>query len=117
MTLKYSIITLFLTGFASSMVQAEYTGPTSNQISSLQDILDNPKDEQFVRLKGYLVEKTGHDTYLFQEGDQTITVEIEQDDFPTEQFNETHLIEISGEVEKDFNKAPEIEVDTLIIIK
>ena len=117
MNLKPPLITFILTACFSGNVLAQYTGPTTGQMHHLKEILEDSKDEQQVRIKGYLIEKTGDETYLFESDNHVISVEIEQEDFPRQEFNETHLIEITGEVDRDKGEQPEIEVDSITIVK
>ena len=46
-----------------------------------------------------------------------VRVEIEPEDFLAGEFDENDLIEIHGEVEKDFLESPEIDVEYITIKK
>lgn len=96
---------------------AGYTGSASQQhLSSVKSVLAKPVDDQFVALKGHLLKQLSSDKYLFSDGTGEIRVEIDNDLFPSQPINDKTLIEIRGEVEKDFMESPEIDVDRLIIL-
>lgn len=44
-------------------------------------------------------------------------MEIDNDDFPGQKVSESMVMEIYGEVEKDFLETPEIDVERLTIVK
>lgn len=110
---------LFITALlpASQLAQAGYTGPSAPIQTSIAAVLDNPEDNQGVQLQGYLIKKLSHEKYWFSDGAQQIRVEIEQEDFPAEPFDEHDLIEIFGEVEQDFLESPEIDVEKVVLKK
>lgn len=110
-----ALSTVLLT--TSSLASAEYQGPVQNQLTRIDQIIDNGKDDQMVRLQGYLVEKVSNDKYLFSDGQQQIRVEIDDHLFPAEPFDQQDLIEIIGEVEKDYLESAEIDVDRLQLLR
>lgn len=67
-------------------------------------------------LEGYLVKKVGAKKYLFSDGSAEIRVEIDRRHFPSTPITEKTKVRIRGEVEKDFLKSPEIDVDDLAIV-
>lgn len=97
------------------LAYAQYTGPGSGVNSDLGNILANPVDDEPVRLTGYLIRKVSSDKYIFSDGKHQIRVEIDKDVFPTQPFDEKTLIEIEGEVEKDFLESVEIDVERITI--
>ncbi|WP_221800945.1 YgiW/YdeI family stress tolerance OB fold protein [Oceanobacter mangrovi] len=111
-----SIAALFGLGALSSETLADYQGPDKATMTNLQTIIDNPKDDMPVRLSGYLVEKVGNETYLFSDGSHRIQAEIDAEDFPMQSFDEHTLIEITGELDKEWNRDPEIDVDQVSIV-
>lgn len=94
---------------------AQYTGPSSGSPTSVLEILEAPKDDVHVTLQGRISEKVGAEKYNFVDDSGQIRVEIDSDEF-LETVNETTLVEIRGEVEKDFMESPEIDVDSLRVI-
>ena len=99
----------------SMPVHAEYTGPTAEGDHTLAQILANPVDDQPVTLSGYLVKKLSYETYVFSDGTDEIQVELEQEDFPPQPFDENTRILIMGEVEVDHDKPVQIEIERLTI--
>lgn len=95
---------------------AQYIGPNAVLKTDLAQILADPVDDEYVKLQGYLIKKLSSDKYLFSDGEKQIRVEIDQFLFPTQPFDDKDLIEIEGEVEKDFLESAEIDVDRLTIV-
>ncbi|MBR7888460.1 NirD/YgiW/YdeI family stress tolerance protein [Marinomonas sp. A79] len=95
---------------------AQYVGPNAVIKTDLTQILADPVDDEYVKLQGYLVKKLSSDKYLFSDGTKEIRVEIDQFLFPAQPFDDKDLIEIEGEVEKDFLESAEIDVDRLTIV-
>lgn len=110
---------VILTLGLGSAAHAEYTGPGAGAPapSNVADILKDGQDDQNVTLRGHLVEKVGKEKYIFADESGKIRVDIDHDDFPNAAVDEKTMIEITGEIEKDFMESPEIDVDTLTIVK
>jgi uncharacterized protein (TIGR00156 family) len=104
---------IFLVTFKPTF--AESFGYNLNVNTDIISILDDPIDDQNVKLTGYLIKKVSSDKYLFKSGDVQIRVEIDNHVFPKQPFDEDTLITIIGEVEKDFLQSPEIDVDVIEI--
>jgi len=114
--LAVPVVALGLSVMAMSPVHANYTGPSSvNSGGSVAEILKNPVDDQRVFLKGYLIKKVGNEKYIFSDGTDEIRVEIDYGLFRGQSVDEKTLVELVGEVEKDFLESPEIDVDVLTI--
>ncbi len=114
---KLSLVLLFSCVVFSGVTVAQYVGPGATYKTSLAAILDNPVDDELVKLQGYLVKKVSSDKYIFTDGSAEIRVEIDTDVFPAQAFDENDVIEIMGEVEKDFLQSPEIDVDRITLVK
>ncbi|MFT0850470.1 NirD/YgiW/YdeI family stress tolerance protein [Achromobacter sp. F4_2707] len=97
--------------------QAQYTGPANSPAASVDAILKAPKDDQDVVLRGHLLRKTGNEKYVFSDGTGEIIAEIDDDDMPNEPVSETTTVELRGEVDTGRNRAPEIEVDSVRIVR
>lgn len=98
---------------------AAYEGPTAAAAAandSLAAILKKPVEDQRVILQGRLLKKTGKEEYLFSDGKDSITVEIDDDDMQAITVTEHSLVEIVGEVDKKLFGGPEIEVKTIRLI-
>jgi uncharacterized protein (TIGR00156 family) len=107
--------TLLLTCAVPS-AYSQFIDNTAVNTITLAQILENPKDDQLVTLQGYLIKKVSSDKYIFKSEKDEIRVEIDHYVFPKQPFDRNVLIEITGEVEKDFLESPEIDVDRLIIV-
>ena len=114
MHIKKLVLSLALPLIALS-VQAQYLGPNSQVANTVRAILDNPVDDQPVVLEGYLVKKVGKEKYIFSDATGEIRVEIDQDKFrfPVTEKTKVRLI---GEIEKEFIKDVEIDVDRIEIV-
>jgi uncharacterized protein (TIGR00156 family) len=103
-------------GLASSAT-AQFVGPgTSDALTTVQLILDNPQDDQTVILRGVLLEKVGHEKYAFSDETGQIRVEIDNEVFPQQRITPDMTVEIYGEVEKDFLRNPDIDVERLTVV-
>ncbi len=105
--------------FLCSQSFAQYIGPgsSSKYYTSIQSILNNPIEDANVVLEGYLIKQLKKDKFLFSDKKFEIVVEIDDDLLKNKIIRENTKIKIVGEVEKDFGKVPEIDVDYLEIIK
>ncbi len=71
-------------------------------VTSVKDIKSNATDNQLVTVRGRLTKALSHDKYLFTDtkGD-VIEVELD-DDYDWSHIRKDQLIDITGEVDKDF---------------
>ena len=122
--LKSTLSTVLAAGLLASSVlispvSAQYAGPTADDLmlSKVADILQNPKDDVDVTLKGHLLRKVGDEDYIFSDGSGEIVVEIDDDDFPRQRVDEKTLVEIKGEVDTSRHRPPEIDVDKVRVLK
>lgn len=110
--------TTLVTTLAASVALAQYTGPsTTTQYRSIADVLKNPVDDAPVTLDGYLIKQVGKEKYIFSDGKSEIRVEIDAKEFPATPIDDKTRVRIRGEVEKDFLDSPEIDVDSLTVVK
>ncbi|MEX2050574.1 MAG: NirD/YgiW/YdeI family stress tolerance protein [Steroidobacteraceae bacterium] len=114
---RVSPLFVFALGALGS-AHAQYVGPTpAKSPSTVVQILKNPIDDQEVLLRGKLLKKLSSDKYRFSDGTGEIRVEIDNDNFPGQKVSETTVVEIYGEIEKDFLESPEIDVERITIVK
>ncbi len=92
--------------------QGGFSGPGIS--SSTVQQAKNMKDDSPVVLKGYIIQNLGNEKYLFKDESGTITVEIDHDEWRGLQVTPSDLVEISGEIDKEWNK---IEIDVSQIKK
>ena len=78
--------------------------------------LQQAADGQFVSLKGYLVKRLTKDTYLFKTEKHDVIVEIDDFVFPREAFSKNNLINIIGEVDRDFLEPVTVEVERIDVL-
>ncbi len=98
--------------------QAQYVGPAAQlPANSIAEILKKPVDDQKVVVKGHILRKVGNKRYIFTDGNAEIRVKIDQKLFGTRQIDEKATVEISGEVETEFMKSPEIDVDLMSVLQ
>ncbi|WP_257265130.1 YgiW/YdeI family stress tolerance OB fold protein [Endozoicomonas sp. ONNA2] len=69
-----------------------------------------------VVLKGHLVRKLKHESYLFNDGTGEITADIDDNVFPPQPVNASTKVELIGEVDVDRLSGVEIDVKSLRII-
>ncbi len=112
MVLVASGVTLALT----SAAVAQYVGPSAvNTPTTVKQIVDDPREDQYVRLEGKLIRKLTADTYVFEDATGAIEVEIEPEMFPRTAIDQTTVVVIQGEVDRRTSRAPEIEVDRISV--
>lgn len=110
-----SSVVLFTTVF-SGHAYAQYAGPNvSQQTRTVSDILKNPVDDRRIILDGYILRKVSHEKYIFSDGTGDIRVEIDDDKLPGSRFDEKTKVQIHGEVDVNYNRSPEIDVDAVIV--
>lgn len=78
--------------------------------------LKSRKDNSFVTLTGRIVSRIGGGKYVFQDSTGQITVDIDDDDFRGQTVSTETTVRITGEVDRDFGRASEIDVKTLEVV-
>jgi uncharacterized protein (TIGR00156 family) len=95
---------------------AQYTGPSSVQLWTVAQLLEQGRDDQRVILRGHLVQHEGGEHYIFADESGRIGVEIDARLLPAGQpFDEKQSIELSGEYDKDLF-GQEVEVDAVRLL-
>ena len=89
-----------------------FTGP-GPALSTVQQARDM-RDDSPVTLQGHIVQHLGDAHYLFKDNTGTINVEIDHKRWQGQNVGPNDLVEISGEVEKDWS---ELGIDVKRIIK
>ena len=100
----------------TNVAQAQYVGPSNGAATTVAEILKNPVDDTYVQLKGSVIRQVGGDKYIFADKTGEIRVEIDKHIFAAQVSDKT-VVEIRGEVEKDFMESPEIDVDSVVAVK
>lgn len=101
---------------AAPTAQSGYSGPSGVPLISVKQLLDSGRDDQHARLQGRIVSHDGGDRYSFEDSTGRITVEIDDEDFPTGQtISAEQRVELLGEFDKGLRKK-EFEVDRIAVL-
>lgn len=99
---------------AKSTAPASYSGPSNVPLMTVKQLLDTGRDDQAARLQGRIVSFDGNERYTFKDDTGTITVEIDDEDFPPgPPISAEQRVELVGEFDKGLRKT-EFEVDRVI---
>ena len=121
---------LFLIGamiFLASSAFADFNGPTSypanqgfqgggytsNTVSSIKDV-QNMYDEQTATVRGNIVSRISDDKYLFKDATGEMVVEIDYKYWAGLQVNEKDVLELTGEVDREYNA---VKLDVFMVKK
>lgn len=100
------------------IAHAQYVGPgQGTNLTTVAEVLKNPVDDQEVLLRGKITRKLKKEHYEFKDDTGAIRVEIDDKYFYNLKVTDKTVVEIYGEVEKDFMQSPEIDVKRLTIIQ
>ncbi len=103
---------------AASAAHAQYVGPSqAASYRNVAAILQNPVDDARVTLRGKITSRLSNDRYQFNDGTGTIQVEIDEEDFAGQRIDANTPVEIYGKVDKDWMRAPEIDVKRITIVR
>lgn len=90
------------TGPSSKPAASGYTGPTSAPLMTAKQLLDNGKDDQYVRLQGKITSHKGGEDYEFTDASGKMTVEIDAKYFPQGvNIDQNTQVELIGEFDKE----------------
>ena len=90
------------TGPSTQTPAPAYAGPSSVPVMSAKDLLAKGKDDQYVKLKGKLVNHKGGEEYEFADQSGKMTVEIDAKRFPDgAKIDQNTLVELTGEFDKE----------------
>ena len=98
-------------GYAGPGQTGGYTGPGPNFVTVEQ--AKSMDDDAHVALKGHIVQRIGGDSYLFKDDTGSINLEISDKRWAGQQVDAKNLVEIYGEIDKDWFDL-EIEVKRLL---
>jgi uncharacterized protein (TIGR00156 family) len=114
-----TLLTLFVLLVASvGYSGAQFTGPGAVAADvTVKSILQKPVDDQWVSVRGHITKRVGSDKYLFTDGTGEIRLDIDDKYFPTEApITSETPIQISGKVDTEFMRSPEIDVKQIVIL-
>lgn len=104
------------TGSAGSNQKGGYTGPKATGTITTVVQAKEMRDDSKVTLQGTIIKQLGKEKYLFKDKTGEIIIEIDDDDWRGVTAGPNDLVEIYGEVDKDWNSV-EIDVDTIRKLK
>ena len=101
--IQLACITTVLAASAVAIAQTGgYSGPSSVPLMTAKELLDKGKDDQYVRLKGKLLNHKGGEEYEFADQSGKITVEIDAKRFPAGvNIDHNTEVELIGEFDKE----------------
>ncbi len=119
---KYAFITAVVVGSILSSAHAQYVGNTTSAggyngpsttkaVTTIKEAKEL-RDDANVKLQGQIVKHIDNDKYLLKDKTGEIVIEIDKDDWKGLVVNEKDVVEIIGEVDKDWNSV-EIDVDSI----
>lgn len=99
-------------GFGGPVAQSGFTGTTSTV--TVEQAKQLP-DDAWVTLRGNITQRLTEDNYIFKDSTGEIQVDIDHDKWLGQKVSPTDLVEITGEVDKDWSKT-EIDVKRIIVL-
>jgi uncharacterized protein (TIGR00156 family) len=108
--------TFFLmVALSACMIDADewggFTGPSSFVVSKVSEVKNLPNDTN-VMLEGKIERKLSREQYLFNDGTDTITVEIDREDWRGQTVGPDDVVILYGEVDRSI-QGVKIEVDRI----
>lgn len=121
MKITVALLSLFTCSILSN---AQYTGPVSVEDSthSVLYIMQNiemlaHQPKHMVTVEGFLLQKKDHNLYLFSDGTAKMLVHIENESLPNEEFNDSSLVRLYGNlIYRNTDKFPHLEVSSIILM-
>lgn len=89
-----------------------FTGPSS-AVTTVESA-KSMRDDAWVTLRGNIVERVSDDVYTFKDASGTINVDIDHKRWNGVNIGPNDLVEIQGEVDKDWNS---VEIDVKQVSK
>ena len=108
-------VSFALVGNAIAQNAGGFQGPGISD-STVAEALKMPDDTPVV-LKGKVEKSLGNERYQFNDGTGVIVIEVDNEDWRGLTVTPEDTVEIKGEIEKDMLSAPEVDVDTVSLVK
>lgn len=109
---------LMVVGASAPLAHAQFDGPgAQSQLTTVEAVANQANDDQTVQLQGSIIEQVGDEKYIFADDTGEIRVEIDDELFRNQRITPDMTVAIYGEVEKDFMRSPEIDVEELSIVE
>lgn len=112
------ILTLVLVAMLSVPAYAAFKGPGTSAPATTAAQVKSLPDDARVTLVGKIVSQLpgSDDKYMFRDNTGEIMVDIDLKRFRGQEVTPNNTVRISGEVDKDFGQAPEIDVKRLEVL-
>jgi uncharacterized protein (TIGR00156 family) len=100
-----------------------FKGPGAAAIITQAKQVQDARDDAPCQLEGYIVERASgniddaHKKYVFRDDSGTVIVEIEKHVFAGREITPQLLVRLHGEVEKEYLRKNEVEVESLEIVQ
>ena len=100
--MKKLLLALFILFTFSTFAFGEGFQDTQNTCTSVKDAL-KMNNNSYVKIQGNIVKRISDDKYTFKDSTGTMTVEIDKDKWQGKSVNQKDKLELSGEIEREFN--------------
>lgn len=85
--------------------------------TTVKAVLQNPVDDMWVTLRGHIIKKISREKYVFADSTGQIGIDVDDRYFPYgTPITPATLVEISGEIDKEFMSSPEVDVKKMIVV-
>ena len=96
----------------AQQVAGGFTGPSAANKVSVEEAKEL-RDDAPVVMEGKIEQSLGDEKYVFSDGKDKVTVEIDNEDWRGVSVSEQDTVEIKGEVDKEFMDT-EIDVNSIV---
>ncbi len=112
------LLALFMIAVLSAPAYAAFKGPGTQTPGTTVAQAKSMRDDSRVALVGNIVAQVSgtDDKYIFRDATGEILVDIDYKDFGGQDVTPANTVRIYGEVEKEFGRAPEIDVKRLEVL-
>ena len=102
--------------FSANFANAQFAGPDGgpNAAMTVKQALSMGDDTRVV-LQGSIINSLGDEKYTFKDATGEIVIEIDDEDWHGVKVTPENVLEIRGEIDKDFARAPVVDVDSFVI--
>ncbi len=93
-----------------------FEGPGARGVTTAAEV-KKARDDMHVVLEGRLVERLRGDKYTFRDDSGTVVVDIDDEDFHGRTVTPQTRVRIYGEVDTEWNRPSEVDVDRLEVLR
>jgi uncharacterized protein (TIGR00156 family) len=106
---------LLIIGAAAHAQSGGYTGPENLRLTTVAEALEL-RDEEDVKLQGFIVRSLGDEEYEFRDDTGAVTVEIDDDAWEGLEVAPDVKVELAGEIEQE-REGTELEVESIRLVE